>query len=52
MIRAVVVDLADEKTLALLNLPVETIEANRYPYSPRIQQLLKFRENSANCATA
>ena len=37
MIRAVVLDLTDEETLALVNLLVETIEANRYPYSPRIR---------------
>jgi len=28
-------DLTDAETLALLNLLVETIEADRYPYSPR-----------------
>ena len=32
-------DLTDEETLALLNLLVETIEADRYPYSPRIRVL-------------
>ena len=32
-------DLTDEETLALLNLLVETIEADRYPYSPRIRLL-------------
>ena len=30
-------DLTGEETLALLNLLVETIEADRYPYSPRIR---------------
>jgi len=32
-------DLTDEETLALLNLLVETIEADCYPYSPRIRVL-------------
>ena len=32
-------DLTDEETLALLNLLVETIEADRYPMSPRIRVL-------------
>jgi hypothetical protein len=31
--------LNDEEKLALLNLLVETIEADRYPVSPRIQAL-------------
>jgi hypothetical protein len=31
--------LNDEEKLALLNLLVETIEAERYPVSPRIQAL-------------
>ena len=30
-------DLTDEETLALLNLLVEAIEADRYPFSPRIR---------------
>jgi hypothetical protein len=30
-------DLTDEETLALVNLPTETIAADRYPLSPRIQ---------------
>jgi hypothetical protein len=30
-------DLTDEETLALLNLLTETIEADRYPLSPRVQ---------------
>jgi hypothetical protein len=32
-------DLTDEETLALLNLLMETIEADRYPLSPRIRTL-------------
>jgi hypothetical protein len=32
-------DLTDEETLALLNLLTETIEADRYPLSPRIRTL-------------
>jgi hypothetical protein len=32
-------DLTDAETLALLNLLTETIEADRYPLSPRIQTL-------------
>ena len=39
MIRAVVLDRTDEETLALLNLLVDTIEADRYPYSRRIREL-------------
>ena len=32
-------DLTDEETLALLNLLVEAIEADRYPFSPRVRVL-------------
>ena len=32
-------DLTDEEAFALLNLLVETIEADRYPLSPRIRLL-------------
>jgi hypothetical protein len=32
-------DLRDEETLALLNLLVETIEADKFPLSPRVQIL-------------
>ena len=32
-------DLDDEETFALLNLLVDTIEADRYPMSPRIRLL-------------
>jgi hypothetical protein len=32
-------DLTDEETRALLYLLLETIEADRYPFSPRIQLL-------------
>jgi len=32
-------DLTDDENLALLNLLVETIEADRYPLSPRIRLL-------------
>ena len=32
-------DLTDEETRALLNLLMETIENDRYPFSPRIQLL-------------
>ena len=31
--------LTDEETRALLNLLVEAIEADRYPFSPRIRVL-------------
>jgi len=41
-------DLTDEETAALLNLLVDTIEADRYPMSPRIRLLreilVKFGE--------
>jgi hypothetical protein len=33
------IDLTDEETFALLNLLVDTIEADRYPMSPRIRLL-------------
>jgi hypothetical protein len=36
---AVVLDLNDEETRALLNLLVETIEADRYRLSPRVRLL-------------
>jgi hypothetical protein len=32
-------DVTDEETRALVNLLVETIEADRYPLSPRVQLL-------------
>jgi hypothetical protein len=32
-------DLTYEETLALLNLLVEAIEADRYPFSPRVRVL-------------
>ena len=32
-------DFSDEDTLALLNLLVDTIEAERYPFSPRVEVL-------------
>ena len=32
-------DLRDEETFALLNFLTETIEADRYPFSPRIRTL-------------
>jgi hypothetical protein len=32
-------DLNDKETLALLHLLVETIEADRYPFPPRMQVL-------------
>jgi hypothetical protein len=35
----VTLDLTDEETFALLNLLVDTIEADRYPNSPRIRLL-------------
>ena len=34
---AVQLELTDEETRALLNLLFETIEADRYPFSPRIR---------------
>jgi hypothetical protein len=39
-------ELTDEETFALLNLVVDTIEADRYPMSPRIRLL---REILAKC---
>jgi hypothetical protein len=39
-------DLTDEETFALLNQLVDTIEADRYPMSPRIRC---FREILAKC---
>ena len=36
-------DLTDEETLALLNLLTETIENDRYPFSPRIRTLRKIQ---------
>ena len=39
-------DLTDEETFALLNLLIDTIEADRYPMSPRIRLL---REILAKC---
>ena len=38
--------LTDEETFALLNLLIDTIEADRYPMSPRIRLL---REILAKC---
>jgi hypothetical protein len=35
-------DLTDEEAAALLNLLVDTIEADRYPMSPRIRLLRKI----------
>ena len=32
-------DLTDAETLALLNLLIETIEADRYPMSPRLRYI-------------
>jgi hypothetical protein len=34
-----ILDLSDEETRALLNLLIDTIEADRYPRSPRIRLL-------------
>jgi hypothetical protein len=34
-----ILDLSDEETLALLNVLIEVIEADRYPMSPRIRLL-------------
>jgi hypothetical protein len=34
-----ILDLSDEQTRTLLNLLIETIEADRYPRSPRIRLL-------------
>ena len=34
-----ILDLSDEETRALLNLLVETVEADRRPFSPRIRVL-------------
>ena len=39
-------DLTDQETFALLNLLVDTIEADRYPMSPRIRLL---RDILAKC---
>ena len=47
-------DLTDEETFALLNLLVDTIEADRYPMSPRIRLLreilAKFRRGGRTAA--
>ena len=32
-------DLTDAETLALLNLLIDTIEADRYPMSPRLRHI-------------
>jgi len=40
-------DLNDEETLALLNLLTETIECDRYPFSPRDRTLRGILANSA-----
>jgi hypothetical protein len=34
-----ILDLTDEETLALLNVLIDVIEADRYPMSPRIRAL-------------
>jgi hypothetical protein len=34
-----ILDLTDDETVALLNLLIDTIEAERYPMSPRIRLL-------------
>ena len=34
-----ILDLSDEQAQALLNLLIDTIEADRYPMSPRIRLL-------------
>jgi hypothetical protein len=34
-----ILDLSNEETLALLNVLIDIIEADRYPISPRIQLL-------------
>jgi hypothetical protein len=39
-------DLTDEETRALLNLLMETIENDRYPFSPRIQLLRTSRSDN------
>lgn len=36
-------DLTDEEAFALLNLLTETIEGDRYPFSPRIRTLRGIR---------
>src|SRR5229473_3492956 len=45
-------DLSDEETLALLNLLTETIEADRYPMSPRIQTFRGILEKFGPMAPA
>ena len=36
---AMILDLSDEEARALLNVLIDTIEADRYPMSPRIRAL-------------
>ena len=45
-------DLNDEETLALLNLLVDTIEADRYPMSPRIGVLREILRKFAQIGPA
>ena len=39
---AMILDLSDEEARALLNVLIDTIEADRYPMSPRIRLLQVF----------
>ena len=41
-----ILDLSDEQTRALLNLLIDTIEADRYPRSPRIRLLQEILAKS------
>jgi hypothetical protein len=45
-------DLSDEETFALLNLLVDTIEADRYPMSPRIRLLREILAKFAEIGPA
>jgi len=46
---AMILDLSDEQTRALLNVLIDTIEADHYPNSPRIRRL---QEILAKCGEA
>ena len=46
---AMILDLSDEEARALLNVLIDTIEADRYPRSPRIRLL---REIIATCSNS
>jgi hypothetical protein len=47
---AVILDLTDEETRALLNVLIEVIENDRYPMSPRIRVFQAISPNAASWA--